>query len=152
MTEIAWREKMSIDHAMIDEDHRHLIEIINRFTRMAQSFSSPADALEILFALKFYTKSHFDREETLQRLAGYPYFDAHCQEHAELIRELDDMIAQTQAADGASITEISRGTAELLHTWLVDHIIKSDLRLAPYVEAMKTHMSGIGALQDIKQG
>ena len=149
MAEIEWREKMSIDGAVIDEDHRHLIEIINRFSKMAESFEGPGDAMEILYALKFYAKTHFEREENLQRLAGYPYHEAHKKEHAELVQNLDRIISETQAADASQIRQISRETAKLRHTWLVDHIIKSDLRMASYVDAMKTHMKGIGALQDV---
>lgn len=151
MGEIAWRDKMSIDGAVIDEDHRHLIEIINRFTKKAETFREPAEALEVLYALKFYTGTHFEREEELQRLSGYPYFDSHHKEHADLIASLDRIIAETQAADAASIKRISRETARLLHHWLVDHIIKSDLKMAPYVDSMKSHMAGLGALQDISR-
>ena len=31
MEPIKWRDKLSIDNGVIDDDHRHLIEIINKF-------------------------------------------------------------------------------------------------------------------------
>jgi len=60
---IQWREKMTIDDGVIDQDHRHLIDIINRFENAAKDGLTLSEGLEILFALKFYASTHFKREE-----------------------------------------------------------------------------------------
>lgn len=150
MARIEWRDQMTIDGAVIDQDHRHLIDIVNRFTEMAERFESLGQALEILYALKFYTQTHFQREEDLQRLANYPFADAHAQEHADLIAGLERLIAEAQSDGGSHIHEVSTETAHLLHSWLVEHIVGSDLRMRPYVKKMRAHMDNLGALKDVE--
>ena len=63
---ITWRDKMSINNGgVIDQDHKNLIEIINRFGEIAADGLDKEEAAEILYALKFYTQTHFGREEQL---------------------------------------------------------------------------------------
>jgi hemerythrin len=149
--EIKWRDEMSVDGSRIDEDHRHLIDIINEFEEMSEHFKNAGEALEILYALKFYANTHFEREESLQRLSGYPYHQAHQLEHKDLIKRLDSIILETQNASIDAIKQISIKTSELLVSWLLDHVIKSDLRMRDYVDEMKSHMISLGALKDIEQ-
>ena len=149
--QIKWRDEMSVDGNRIDEDHRHLIDIINEFEEMSQHFKNAGEALEILYALKFYANTHFEREEALQRQSAYPFHQAHHQEHKDLINRLESIISETQNCNKDNIIEISVKTSELLKSWLLDHVIKSDLRMREYVNEMKSHMDTIGALKDIEQ-
>lgn len=150
---IEWREKMSVDGGVIDEDHRHLIDIINRFEQMSEHFGDRDDALAVLYALKFYTDTHFRREEALQRVARYPYHDAHKQEHADLIEKLDAIIAEANAANTPETWDsVSTHTASLLNHWLVDHVIGSDLKMRDYVSAMREEAENMGLLKDAVQG
>jgi hemerythrin len=53
--------------------------------------------------------------------------------------------------DPKSPEELKQMTKEimaLLREWLVGHIIQSDLRMRPYVEAMKPHLTRLRALRD----
>jgi len=148
---IIWREKMSIDgDGVIDQDHKHLIDIINRFERMASDGLDRNEATEILYALKFYTETHFGREEQLQNMINYPDVRDHHEEHRELIKALDDVIVHLKESQDEVLAQVHHETAELLHDWLVGHILHSDLKMRPYVELMQTHADHFGALKDLE--
>jgi hemerythrin len=150
MRGIQWREKMSIDRGLVDEDHRHLINIINRFDHLvALGRFDRADVVEILHSLKFYTDTHFDREEHLQRLVGYPEHDSHHEEHGRLLKELDGIIAKASATDDGDAADVAPEMIKLLRHWLLGHIIGIDLRMRAYAEAMRRHTGGLPDLKDI---
>lgn len=138
---IAWRKEMSVDGGAIDDDHRVLIDIINEFTEADVIESGLVLLHNILDELDDYAKVHFAREERLQAAVLYPFRDAHHREHQELIRRLADLRAMlgTAATGHHPFQPIQMKVAALLHDWLVDHIIKSDLRMAPYAGAMAIH-------------
>jgi hemerythrin len=150
MTGIRWRSAMAIDHGLIDEDHRHLIDIINRFGQhLSRGTAGIGDALDVLHALDFYAETHFAREEHLQRLVEYPEAEMQHQEHQELIRTLGDIMTMTRSVADAETAEVVPELSRLLRHWLLDHVIKRDLRMKPYATLMNRHASGFPALSDV---
>lgn len=147
---IEWRQQMSVDGGKIDEDHRHLIDIINRFEVETPHFTGTDDAMEILHALKFYCKTHFEREEQLQRLSAFPFATAHAQEHTDLVKQLDTIIDKTRNCGEGEIIEISTMMTELLKDWLIGHVVKSDLRMKPYIHEMAPHGAAMKSLGTLK--
>jgi len=134
---ISWRDKMSVDDGIIDQDHKHLIDIINQFENTAKDGLSLDEALEILYALKFYATTHFQREEQLQMMIEFPFRDAHKKEHQGLLETLAKIISEVKYSSDESHEKIARDTAVLLREWLVDHILQSDLSMRPFVDALR---------------
>ncbi len=148
---IEWRDKMSIDGGgVIDQDHRHLIEIINRFEELAADGLDRGEATEILHALKFYTETHFGREEQLQNMINYPDAVDHHEEHRELMKALDDVIVHMAETSDDALDRVHGEMAHLLHDWLIGHILHSDLKMRVYVDLMKKHAENFGALKDLE--
>ena len=149
MSRIRWRDAMVVDRGLIDEDHRHLIDIINRFgDEGSRGRGGLAVAVDVLHALQFYAETHFEREEQLQRLVNYPEQALHHDEHRRLTATLDDMIAKAGSItdDGASVVQ---EVSALLSHWLLDHVIKMDLRMKPYGALMSQHASGLPELRAV---
>jgi len=146
---IIWREKMAVDDGIIDQDHKHLIDIINRFENTVKEGLSLEAALEILYALKFYASTHFQREEKLQTLIEFPFCDAHKKEHQELLETLDTIISEVKFSNDESHKKTARDTALLLRDWLVDHILHNDLRMRPFVDALHREGRHMKALANI---
>lgn len=157
---IQWRDEMAIDQGVIDHDHQALIAIINEFCEAKVDRDELPRLERIIAKLEHYAAAHFGREEALQRAVQYAYVEAHHHEHADLIRELrtvqrdllrlqggetpplETPAPRSHSAVGPSPEEIVRAhaeVAELLRHWLVDHIIKSDLRMKPYTAKMAAH-------------
>src|SRR3990167_6494235 len=174
--QIQWREEMAIDGGLIDGDHKHLISIMNEFGAASPTEDSRDRLLGILDRLNVYTTIHFRREEQLQRAVHYPYIDAHHHEHGDLLRELysihegltapvaappaqdatsdDDSPAPAPTSppttDARSNVEAHRTVAEFLHHWLIDHIIKSDLRMKPFAKRMAPMSQGMQPLKQMR--
>ena len=121
---------------VIDADHRHLLDIINRFENFAADGLTLDEGLEILFALKFYAATHFKREEGLQLRVNYPHYEAHKKQHAELLDQLTAIIEALRGGAGAPLDQVARETSALLQHWLMDHVLKSDLKMKAFVKAM----------------
>lgn len=161
--QIQWRDEMAIDHGLIDNDHKYLISIMNEFCETDPTDASPDRLLSILGKLNAYTTIHFRREEALQRSVHYSFIDAHHHEHGDLLRALysihrglfsldpsageDDADAPVTPAD--RVIRAHRKVAEFLHHWLIDHIIKSDLRMKPYARDMLPMARGMKPLKQI---
>jgi hemerythrin len=141
---------MMIDRGLIDDDHRHLIDIINRFgARLSRGTAGIPEAVDVLHALEFYAATHFEREEWLQRLASYPECQSHHDDHQRLMRRLDEIIARTRSVTEADRAEVVPQLSRLLRSWLLDHIIKLDLRMKPYVHLMKRHAAELPHLKTV---
>lgn len=165
---IQWRDEMAIDQGVIDQDHRALIAIINEFCEAKVDRNELPRLERIVAKLEHYAAVHFGREEALQRVVQYPYVDAHHHEHVDLIRQLGTIRGDLLGLHGEGRPPLSEApsapspaaaeptpeeivcahadVAEFLHHWLVDHIIKSDLRMKPYTAKMATHAQALPPL------
>jgi hemerythrin len=124
---------MSIDGGVIDQDHRTLVGIINDFEALPPAAASAEVLQGTLLKLDAFAKGHFAREEALQRAIHYPHRDAHHQEHARLISELGGLSAQLAEVTKGELVAMQGHIAAFLHHWLIDHVVKSDLQMKPFV-------------------
>jgi hemerythrin len=133
---IIWRDALNVDHGIIDDDHRHLIDLINSIERIVTDDLSVRELQGALDQLALYTGEHFAREEDIMISHRYVKFDDHKAQHLRLIDELTDAAKPIRAAADADATASKALQAgdighlsELLRHWLLDHIIKEDLKL-----------------------
>ena len=137
---IMWREALSVDSGVIDGDHRHLIDLINSIEQTVTG-NRPVQELKAEFdQLDLYTRQHFAREEEIMISLRYAKFDEHKALHLKLIDELVEVAKPVRAAadPGAATAEAigADGVAKvsgLLRHWLIDHIIKEDLKLRAWL-------------------
>lgn len=133
---IVWRDALSVDRGAIDDDHRQLIELINSVERTVTEDRSLRELQGNLDQLDRYTRQHFSREEEIMIACRYTRYDEHKVFHLKLMEELAEVakpiraIGNGDAATGKSLPgdDIAK-LAELLRHWLLDHIIKEDLKL-----------------------
>lgn len=134
---IVWRDAMSVEDERIDSDHKKLIEIINDFEAAVHAGAAEADLKRVFQQLMGYAAEHFAREEKLQKLIQYPYANAHHHEHANLVRQVKELFQRyVSEKDAKKKNDILSDIAGFLKSWLVDHIIESDLRMKPYIRAL----------------
>ena len=125
MALIVWDTALETGHARIDEQHRSLVEILNRL-HLAMKQGKGRNELEgILVFLKDYTLNHFAMEEGLMAQHRYSAAVRHREIHADLVRQVADLVERFQ--HGSSLTlEIMN----FLEDWLVQHIQGEDARFA----------------------
>lgn len=133
---IRWRETLTIDGGLVDSDHRHLIAIINRFDEDCGADGNRLALRCTLCDLRHFAGHHFAREERLMRETAYPPdgLRKHESAHQALLGRLDTLVRHYETSDDADdLAEVVWETADLLKHWLVDHLIRFDLPLKPYL-------------------
>ncbi|MBI2241730.1 MAG: hemerythrin family protein [Magnetospirillum gryphiswaldense] len=135
MVVLAWSEAYSVGSAMIDSDHRILINLVNQLHDAMETGQSRDVLCSVLNVLAEYVEHHFHREELLMERIGYPERAAHIQNHRELenkVRAVRDrwLAGERQVLDDEVLTFLKR--------WLSDHILRADLAYRPWIEAAET--------------
>lgn len=111
-------------------DREHALEM--QIVRSLQNALMDEDldvADELMKELEDFTNAHFLAEQLLMRLHAYPAYEAHQQEHDQLITELSEL--RKNLADGIEDPAIA---VEAIERWLQTHIHTSDEDLASYLK------------------
>jgi hemerythrin len=125
---------MAVGHPMIDADHRRLIELINTAELAFKGVGPQGTLADTLDGLTAYANEHFRREEDVMSLLGYDGLSQHREAHRMLRVRLREIRGDIEGKAGvASPREIDR-LIELLRAWLLDHVLKDDMRLKPILK------------------
>lgn len=126
---LEWREQLSVGNDLIDQDHKHLIGIINR-AELSLKSKNLVKLTTVLDELSAYSIRHFELEETLGKAVGFPDVERLHDAHQALLDKLERVKAGL--ADTWEDATADRFT-KLLRDWLVNHVIKEDSRMKPYL-------------------
>jgi len=149
---IIWREQMSIDDGMIDDDHRSLIGIVNEVDAIPPGPAMSAQLTVVLARLEMYARVHFQREERLQVSTVFTYQLAHHRRHKGLLRELDAMRVECETISvPQQLMAFHVRLCDFLYQWLVDHILKADVLMKPFVNEMRKHAPATSSLAEAVQ-
>lgn len=125
MALIEWRKEFSIGNDAIDHEHKHLIDQVNHLYELLEQ---PLDELNIeamLGDIQADISAHFALEELLMREANYEEYEAHKDDHEDLLDQIHTMIF--------SFTEDTESGRELLmkdlSDWFSRHFSTFDARL-----------------------
>jgi hemerythrin len=131
MAYIQWDQKLSVGIAQIDMQHQKLVGMVNDMYQ-AMSEGKGNDALGIVLKeLITYTRTHFAAEEKLMQMHGYPDLAGHKAQHDQLTKQVMDLQNDFSAGKVALSTKV----AAFLKEWLVNHIMGSDKKYAPYLQS-----------------
>lgn len=122
MARIEWKKEFETGVALVDEQHRNLVEIINRFEDALQKGKGSRQANEILNELMGYTQEHFATEERLMAEAGYPQLKLHQSQHRQLLQKVERFQFDFNGAGRRITAELH----EFLGYWLLTHIQRDD--------------------------
>jgi hemerythrin-like metal-binding protein len=134
---IFWRDAMSLGSTGLDNDHKRLIDLINS-AEQGLARDNPMLLAAVLGDLLDYVDVHFKREEAVQEAIGYPDRVEHKRHHevlAQKARLLHDKYLSAVTSDEQH--KCATMLAQLLHDWLIDHILKEDMRFRPHLQHHK---------------
>ena len=126
---LEWQVQMSVGNDLIDSDHKYLIELINQIEESLGSMNR-GQLAESLDGLSRYSLTHFALEEKIAGAVGYPDVSRLHESHEELIDKLEQF-RQELGSDWT--TAAIRRFIALLRDWLINHVIKEDLRMKPFL-------------------
>lgn len=113
-----WKPEYSVNIKTIDDQHKELVNILNRlFVAVSRREGDKAIA-GILDALVSYTQTHFALEERLMKQARYAELDAHMEEHRRLLAQMDGLVQKHLLDDKPIYFEM----LAFLKNWLKEHI------------------------------
>lgn len=113
-----------------DGHHERLVDAADEIVRMSDALKSDGvDAiLPAVRRLRSMAEYHFSEEEDMMVRLEFSGTDNHAEEHAALLRRLDDLVDSLETGD-VSALELG-DVAE----WLIHHIREVDIEYADYVE------------------
>ena len=126
---VEWKNEYSVGIDSIDKQHKTLINLINQLNTAVDYSTGDEFEREALDKLVEYTKVHFSYEEGLMEQNGYPDFAAHKAQHVEMIKKVEEVLAQYEREHDTAM----RNAAEYLKTWLIKHINGTDKQYSSYL-------------------
>ena len=126
---IEWTEALSVGDSAIDQQHKRLIQIINKLHDAMRSQTAKAVLGELLEQLIAYADEHFSYEESRMQACAYPHLVSHQRLHTELLGQVRDL--QTKFNQGKR--NMNMELMNFLKAWLTEHIQKTDQRYTPYL-------------------
>ena len=124
-----WNDEYLVNIKSIDEQHKKLVEIINKLNE-AMYEGQGCEMLEpVLKELVEYTKTHFANEENLLSTNGYPDYEEHKKKHDDLTKEAVDLQKQFE---GGRIM-ITMQVMKFLKDWLSNHILNTDKKYSSFL-------------------
>jgi len=123
-----WNDSYSLNIETIDNDHKGLLDIINKLFDAMRHGKAKEIHNEILDQLINYTKTHFQREELFFKSTNYPDYEEHKLQHEHFITKVIDLKRQLNQVD----QKISIELMKFLSEWLINHILVSDRKYMPH--------------------
>jgi two-component system NtrC family sensor kinase len=133
-----WDNKFNTGVDVVDEQHRKLVDLINRLGSISAHLTSTTELGEILTELANYTVYHFNTEEDLMKQyavdAGHQ--DVHIKAHHHFI---DQVTVAAKILMGSSDVnnQLVAPLLKYLTNWLVQHILGSDARMGKEILALQ---------------
>ena len=126
---VKWKDEYSVGIEQLDQDHRNLLNLINRFQTTVHYKTGEEFEQGALAELIDYTKTHFAREEDLLKQHDFPGYEAHRAQHREMIEKVDAIVADYKERGHKAFPEL----ANYLTDWLLNHINGTDKEYSSYL-------------------
>jgi len=123
-------DDLRVGNKVIDREHEVLFSYINLLQKALESGTSAHVIEQVIHGLAEYTKTHFFVEEELMAAYDYPGYDSHKKAH-EMFKNKINLLLQ-ELEQGRSIS--LKGMLDILKSWLTDHILTVDARLAGFLK------------------
>lgn len=125
MSFLEWKKEFSVGVPSIDDEHHHMIDLINNVYTELQDNRDPKAIESFLGDVHSAISSHFALEERLMRETNFADYEAHKDDHEELLDQIRDLmdVVDTDANAGLEILE------QQLSSWFGRHFMTFDARL-----------------------
>lgn len=125
MGRMVWKDDYSVGNAVLDSQHRELMELVNRLDG-----DEPLSLL--LEELARYAAIHFRTEEKLLQAVGYPDLDQQKFQHKAFRAWLDRTLADWDS--GGERLVASRDLKAYLRVWIANHLQVYDAAFKPWLK------------------
>ena len=130
MNPFTWNDKYSLGCPDIDDEHKALFRMAAQLHEAIGNGTSQKELTTLFAKLVSYARFHFEDEEALMRRSGYPEYERHCREHANLTAKV--CLLEWQFRNGHANVDIA--TMEFLSSWLQHHVCSADQRVSEHLK------------------
>lgn len=130
MSRYEFTKKLETGNAVIDREHRELIQAVNKLLDACSEGKGRASMDETIKFLNNYVNQHFTHEEQLQKQSGYPGITAHKTFHEKYKQTLKEITSQISVS-GPTIAELGKLNGHI--GVLISHITMEDKRLGAFL-------------------
>ncbi len=125
MTLLQWKPEYSVGVDSIDHEHREMIDLINDIYKRLESDTNE-EQIEACLGDIFSTISmHFALEEKVMRNSNYAEYQAHKEDHENLLDQIRDLMDDYDVDSSAGAARLEQG----LSSWFAGHFSTFDARL-----------------------
>jgi len=128
---VNWSDDLAFGVEQIDNDHRHLLGMVNRLYRFMKTKASAQEIDKAFQELQDYTRTHFAAEEQIMQEMSYAKYDEHKKAHDAFCQRVEDMYARYKSGELSGEVDLTG----LLGNWWVNHILSFDKELAQAIKS-----------------
>jgi hemerythrin len=126
---LVWSDEYSINVAEIDEQHKKLLEHVNKLHAGVEAQIDKEDLHQLVVDLYEYTRFHFASEEKLMKQHGMEHTKKHHKEHKLLLRHLHHICnAISEGKRPAFYSEY-----DVSNDWFLAHIMGFDKKMGAFL-------------------
>ena len=130
-----WNEKLAVGIKTIDSQHKELFKRINNLVTAIKQQRCKAEIDSVLKFLDDYARIHFSEEEKHMQETGYAGHEEQRADHKRYLAALAELKEQaSQPRIQGSSYDLSATTNQVVVDWIVDHIMKVDMRFGEYLK------------------
>lgn len=128
---LVWSDDYSINVAEIDEQHKKLLEYVNKLHAGVEAQIDKQDLHQLLVELYDYTAFHFTSEEKLMNQHGMSNVKKHHKEHRLLLKHLKHICnAVSEGKPPAFYSQY-----DVSNDWFLAHIMDFDKKMGAFLNS-----------------
>jgi len=132
MLTMVWTKDMSVNVAVLDDDHKKVFDMINELEEVIMAGHSREVLDKTLDRLMDYTMIHLKREEEYFARTGYLDAVPHMKEHERMVKRVENLRGRFK--DG-STAQLSLELRSFLQNWWIAHIQGFDKLYVAFLNA-----------------
>jgi len=132
MEKIIWGDKYHVGVRIIDEQHQHFVDLLNKSYKAFYDSTDQYRLMDLIGQIFNYATEHFATEEKYFDQFKYEFAEEHKKEHQKLLAEI--LVFKERL--GVEGSQIIIDLVDFLESWLNDHLMKHDRK---YINYLKEH-------------
>ena len=125
MVLLNWKPEFSVGVESVDYEHQQMIQLINEIYNEMKTRRDMDSIEQFIGDVHFAISAHFALEERLMRESGYEEYEAHKEDHEELLDQLREMMDIFAADPDKGFSYLQDRLAD----WFEHHFSTFDARL-----------------------
>jgi hemerythrin-like metal-binding protein len=125
MTLLTWKAEYSVGVESVDFEHQEMIGLINTIYEEIEDKKNPQSIEHFLGEVHATISAHFALEERVMRNANYDEFEAHKDDHEELLDQIRTLMDEFFEVPEKGLQLLQ----ENLSDWFAGHFATFDARL-----------------------